>query len=223
MIIRFFILSLCLLPTTTNAVSREEGKAISVLPYLMLNYSTLSGEALYADGYEKMHSHFKVGYGIGCEMQCVLYRQLGSSVGLTYSKRNASLTTSGQKSLVIVDENQVTFHYLSIPLLLSLRIKETGLSLQSGIQYSVLLDATSTRRFSDYDTNGSSQIRELRMEDTKKMYKSYNLCIPLGLQFEFHRMFVFLRYEFGITNLNNLGTSNDIQSQAIELAIGCKL
>lgn len=105
------------------------------------------------------------------------------------------------------------YDYVNIPVILKL-YTVAGINLQVGPQFGFLAGATN-----EITVNGSTT-----SQDVKSALKGSDISLALGLGWDLpFGLTIDGRYNLGISDNNNSGTSNNVKNQVIQISAGFKL
>ena len=113
--------------------------------------------------------------------------------------------TASSFSSVYHFKKNIELKYLSIPLLLNYNLSNM-LALQVGPQFGILLDKNKNL-----------------LQNGKEAFKSGDFSMLGGLQVKLFKFRVYGRYAIGLSDLNDIGNSNDWKTQSIQLGLGIAL
>ncbi len=142
----------------------------------------------------------RVGLVVGPEFEYFVTDKFSLAGGILYSQQGAEI-----KDLDVTWE----IDYLNIPVTANFYVLK-GLALKAGIQPGVNLSAklSSDKKNVDADTDG---------------VKGFDLSIPVGLSYEFHRFVLDARYNIGITKIFDEDKVDlDSKNLTFQLTLGYK-
>ena len=128
----------------------------------------------------------------------VLLNQYSSTVDSNYSNIYQDVLSS--------EQYKVKLNYLSIPVLLNYKVLGNFLSLQAGPQFSILMN---------HDKN--------LLENGTEAFKKGDFAMLGGLQFKFSAIRITGRYMIGLSNISDLGNSDEWKSQGFQVSLGLAL
>jgi hypothetical protein len=128
----------------------------------------------------------------------VLLNQYSSTVDSNYRNIYQDVLSSQQY--------KVKLNYLSIPVLLNYKVLGNFLSLQAGPQFSILMN---------HDKN--------LLENGTEAFKKGDFAMLGGLQFKFSAIRITGRYAIGLSNISDLGNSDEWKSQGFQVSFGLAL
>jgi len=146
---------------------------------------------------------FSFGYHVG------LFATLGMGGKLSLQPEvllnQVNQDTASSFSSVYHFKKNIQLKYLSIPLLLNYNLNNI-LALQVGPQFGVLLDKNKNA-----------------LQNGQAAFKGGDFSMLGGLQFKLSKLRVYGRYVVGLSDLNDIGNSNQWKSQSIQLGLGIAL
>jgi hypothetical protein len=128
----------------------------------------------------------------------VLLNQYSSTVDSNYRNIYQDVLSSQQY--------KVKLNYLSIPVLLNYKVLGNFLSLQAGPQFSILMN---------HDKN--------LLENGTEAFKKGDFAMLGGLQLKFSAIRITGRYAIGLSNISDLGNSDEWKSQGFQVSFGLAL
>ena len=176
---KFVLLAIAMIATLTVSAQRSVG-GLTLKPMVGMTLSTITGGNL----------DMKVGLAAGAEVEYVLAPQFALTGGLIYSMQGAK----GNSNNVDITYN---LDYLNIPILANYYVIP-GLAIKAGLQPGFKLRGKVKEEAGgqkvEADINGG---------------KSVDLSIPFGLSYEFSDFVIDARYQLGLTNIFDGGSSKN--------------
>ena len=125
----------------------------------------------------------------GGELEYALKEKMSIALGL-----NFDMLGYGMDNTDGIKDWHTSLNYLAVPAVVNFYAYK-GLALKAGLQPALLLSANESFKQGDdkHDTKVSSS------------YNSFDLCIPLGISYEFSRVVIDARYLLGLTKVNKHG------------------
>lgn len=142
------------------------------------------------------HNSIKVGLVAGAEAMYQFTPMVGLSAGLLYSMQGCE----GQ------GDSKMSIDELNIPVLANFYVAP-GFALKAGLQPGIIVSAKQKYDKSEFDIKDNCQTLEL--------------CVPLGISYEFSDFVIDARYNLGISKINK--ESGSIRNSVILFTIGYKI
>lgn len=159
-----------------------------------LNFANVSVSGLSVSG--------KTGINAGIFLNFKVASVVSIQPELAYAGYGYTYSTTGVSG-------EATTKYLSLPVLLRVKIPLTGLAFYAGPQYSILLKADNT-------VAGVTS-------DAKDSYKSGDFSAVGGIEFSLPvGLFATVRYQAGLSNISSSSATVDVKNNAISLLVGFK-
>lgn len=173
------LLAVAMIATLTVSAQRSVG-GLTLKPMVGMTLATITGGNM----------DMKVGLAAGAEVEYVLAPQFALTGGLIYSMQGAK----GSSNSVDVTYN---LDYLNIPVLANYYIIP-GLAIKAGLQPGFKL------RGKYKEEHGGN-----KQESDINGGKSVDFSIPFGLSYEFSDFVIDARYQLGLTNIFDGGSSKN--------------
>ncbi|MBQ8713139.1 MAG: PorT family protein [Prevotella sp.] len=205
-------LLLALWATIIGAKAQQETGTWSITPRVGVCSSVLSVDDVQLDvnGTETMTTQEvkrKWGLTAGVETQYQCWSQIGISMGLMYSNEGFQFDEMGAGG-----EWKQSLHFLNVPVLVNFYLEPDmlpGLALKAGVQLGYLLQSRGTM-MGVTDTNTDS-------------FHRLGVSIPAGVSYEYRNLVADLRYNIGLTNLNDFKTLDETwRCNSLWLTLGYK-
>lgn len=198
---RIVLLLLVMMAAVSVQAQKEEEGKWSLIPFVGINSSNMSGcDALSDDG-GKVKAKGKIGLTAGLAAEYRYMQPLSTMLGVSYSRGGYRYTEQVRM--------RAHLDFLNLTALENLYIAD-GLALKTGIQVDYLLGGKYK-----YD-NGS--------EELGRSFKRWNAVIPVGISYEYQHFMLDFRYNFGLTDLCNLPLAHDAwRSKSFVLSLGYRL
>lgn len=205
------LLFTCLLSCLSLAASAQAESCWRLYPKIGVNLSKFPSDEILLMGAQhdyQLKSRYKQGFTAGAELS---YERdvLSATLGLMYSNRGTKYKDYTYESLSYqekVSGLQYTLHYLEMPLMGGYEITR-GLRLKAGVQLGYLLKArfmsssiTTIKEDQDHSTIEADET-DIDVMDT---FKKVDVCIPVGISYEFSNVVVEARYLIGVTTNSDL-------------------
>ena len=194
-----------LMATTSMTMAQQREGTFTAQPKVGMNMSTLSD----AD-----KAIFDLNFGI--EGEYMLTDNLGLAAGLIMSNQGAKYNADPSEN---IDEYTADMDYANVPITVNYYILP-GLALKLGVQPGFKVKAK-------IKTNGASMdvdeyYKKINMAEGTD-YKVYpiDLSIPVGISYEYNNIVIDARYNYGLTNVGNLG--DPFYHRVFQLTLGYKL
>ena len=205
------LLFTCLLSCLSLAASAQAESCWRLYPKIGVNLSKFPSDEILLMGAQhdyQLKSRYKQGFTAGAELS---YERdvLSATLGLMYSNRGTKYKDYTYESPTYqekVSGLQYTLHYLEMPLMGGYEITR-GLRLKAGVQLGYLLKArfmsssiTTIKEDQDHSTIEADET-DIDVMDT---FKKVDVCIPVGISYEFSNVVVEARYLIGVTTNSDL-------------------
>ena len=205
------LLFTCLLSCLSLAASAQAESCWRLYPKIGVNLSKFPNDEILLMGAQhdyQLKSRYKHGFTAGAEL---LYERdvLSATLGLMYSNRGTKYQDYTYESLSYqekVSGMQYTLHYLEMPLMGGYEIAN-GLRVKAGVQLGYLLkaDFTSSSIITMTADDGVKTIEPNETDiDVMDTFKKVDVCIPVGISYEFSNVVVEARYLIGVTTNSDL-------------------
>lgn len=176
-------------------------QSIKIGPKIGANLVKVSGQS-FEDG-------FNFGYCGGAFAEVKLndkwYVQPEVLFNETKLRRTDKFATLYNPTLSVNDVKDVSFQYLSIPLLAGYKVTNL-LSLQAGAQYGIKLNNNQTL-----------------LQNGKEAFKTGDFSLLAGAQVSISKLRISARYAIGLNNLNEIDNRDQWKSQTVQIGIGLVL
>ena len=205
------LLFTCLLSCLSLAASAQAESCWRLYPKIGVNLSKFPNDEILLMGAQhdyQLKSRYKQGFTAGAELS---YERdvLSATLGLMYSNRGTKYQDYTYESLSYqekVSGMQYTLHYLEMPLMGGYEIAN-GLRVKAGVQLGYLLkaDFTSSSIITMTADDGVKSIEPNETDiDVMDTFKKVDVCIPVGISYEFSNVVVEARYLIGVTTNSDL-------------------
>lgn len=205
------LLFTCLLSCLSLAASAQAESCWRLYPKIGVNLSKFPNDEILLMGAQhdyQLKSRYKQGFTAGAELS---YERdvLSATLGLMYSNRGTKYKDYTYESLSYqekVSGMQYTLHYLEMPLMGGYEIA-SGLRVKAGMQLGYLLkaDFTSSSIITMTADDGVKSIEPNETDiDVMDTFKKVDVCIPVGISYEFSNVVVEARYLIGVTTNSDL-------------------
>ena len=205
------LLFTCLLSCLSLAASAQAESCWRLYPKIGVNLSKFPNDEILLMGAQhdyQLKSRYKQGFTAGAELS---YERdvLSATLGLMYSNRGTKYKDYTYESPTYqekVSGLQYTLHYLEMPLMGGYEIAN-GLRVKAGVQLGYLLKArfmsssiTTIKEDQDHSTIEADET-DIDVMDT---FKKVDVCIPVGISYEYSNVVVEARYLIGVTTNSDL-------------------
>ena len=150
---------------------------------------------------ESFKNEFTLAYHVGAFLT-ISGKKWGIQPEVIFNQVNADTATNFNQITQFNHIDQIQLKSLTIPIMINYNLARF-LTLQAGPQFGVILDQNK-----NLTQNG------------KEAFKQKNFSVAAGLQLNLLKFRVYGRFVGGLTNLNNLGSNETWQVQAIQLGVG---
>ena len=148
-------------------------------------------------------SGYDLGYQVGGFAELNFSKTLGIQPEVLFSQTNTKVSNSiGDIEAGLTSGEKINLNYLSIPVLLKINASPL-LSFVVGPQYSILVNS-----------------HETTLQNGKDAFKSGDFSAVAGVQLNLKALRIYGRYDIGLTNINDISSSEKWKSQQIQLGIG---
>lgn len=162
------------------------------------------GTTMYKIDGQSFQSGFNFGYHVGGALEIMFSKKFGIQPEVLF---NHSTTQTGDNLNDLVSGLNLSavtnLNYLSIPVLVNIRPSGGPLALQLGPQFGILMNSTQSL-----------------VQNGTDAFKRGDLSLLGGIQLHLSAFRVYGRYGIGLSNLNDIGSSQDWKSQMIQLGVG---
>ena len=169
-----------LMVATLSASAQNEVGQFTLKPMVGLTLTTITGG----------NADMKVGLAAGAEVEYGITDKFGLTGGLIYSMQGCKYSEGGTTSTTSLD-------YINVPILANYYIIP-GLAVKAGLQ-----PGFKVRGKWKTEANGQST------EGDFNGGKSFDLSIPFGISYEFSNFVIDGRYQLGLTDTSNGGSSKN--------------
>ena len=201
---KLFLLVAMMAMTVAAKAQHEEGD-FTIQPRVGVTFATMTGED---------DAKMKTNFTYGLEFERFFTDEFSVAAGIMFSNLGFKTSVFTINNV----ENKVTLnnYYGLIPITLNYYVVE-GLAIKAGVQPSFRMKT----QMKEGDT-------KLDLDNALDMYfgneasiNRFDLAIPVGLSYEFHRITVDARYNFGLVKVFK-GTKNNYYNRYISLTLGYK-
>ena len=162
------------------------------------------GSTMYKIDGQSFQSGFKFGYHLGGAMEIMFSKKFGIQPEVLF---NHSSTRTGDNLNDLISglnpSDVLNLNYLSIPVLVNIRPSGGPLTLQLGPQFGVLMNRSETLL-----NNGA------------QAFKNGDLSLLGGIQIHLSAFRIYGRYGIGLSNINDIASTQEWKSQMIQLGLG---
>ncbi len=144
----------------------------------------------------------RVGFIAGAELEYYVSNMLGISAGMFYSQQGAEFEIGGADFTCKLD-------YVNVPIIANLYVWK-GLALKAGLQPGFKMSSKLEGSYAGF--GGSTD-----MDDVK----SIDLSVPVGISYDFGRLVLDARYNFGLTKIFD-DSNLDSKNLSFQLTLGYK-
>ena len=162
------------------------------------------GTTMYKIDGQSFQSGFNFGYHLGGALEIMFSKKFGIQPEVLF---NHSSTRTGDDLGDLVSGLNLSaatnLNYLSIPVLVNIRPSGGPLTLQLGPQFGILMNSTQTL-----------------VQNGTDAFKRGDLSLLGGVQIHLSAFRIYGRYGIGLSNLNDIASSQEWKSQMIQLGVG---
>ena len=192
---KLILLAIVLLSSAGIMAQEREG-TLTVQPRVGMNLSSMAD-------YNKM----KFGYNFGMEMEYQITDIFSLSAALMYSDQGAKDDETGTDEILDID-------FVNVPIMLNCYVVP-GLAVKAGVQ-----PAFRTKTTVKYDGMKMDVDWLLKQYGTDTEMNKFMLSVPVGISYEYNRVVLDARYNFGITDL--FKGEGKMRNNVIQLTLGYK-
>lgn len=215
----------------TNAVFAQNN-SLSIYPIVGVNLSSLTKGTTYFldDGTScQYRPEYAIGFNIGGELEKKIQR-IGLSLGLIFSLEQIKykdIYVSSESYRFLSKDFSAKNKNLDVPLSVSYDIwdnKDSRICLKSGLLLRYLLNGTTKSTVSFYKKENNEWIINniisgYNKQDFTYGYNRVQLAIPVGVSYEYKKIYMDLRYNIGLTNVYKYSDEN-IYNRSFVLSVG---
>jgi hypothetical protein len=150
-------------------------------------------------------NEFAYGYHLGGFANIGLGKKVSLQPELYYSTANMKHDTSLNSIYTSVDPSKIKFGYLNIPILLNIKAGEK-LSIIAGPKFGILSNSTLSVK-----------------SNAQNAFKNGDLAVVAGLQLNFTGIYIYGRYQVGVTNINDVVDQEKWSRQTIHVGVALKI
>ncbi len=169
---KFFIMAVMAV-CSLAASAQTPAPGFSIAPKVGVNISTIDG----AD-----HNKTKVGFAIGAEALYMFNDMMGISGGVMYSQQGSKQEALGITATYKAD-------YINVPIMLNEYVYP-GLAIKLGIQPGFKVNEEIK-----FEKGGNG------ISGTREDLESLDISIPIGISYEFSKIVLDARYNWGVSNI----------------------
>jgi len=178
------------------AQAQEREGSVTIQPRVGANFSCM-------DDYDKT----KFGYAFGMELEYQMTDLLSLSAALMYSDQGARDESTGLEEILDID-------FVNVPIMLNCYVVP-GLAIKAGVQ-----PAFRTKTTVKYDGLKMDVDWLLKQYGTETEMNKFMLSVPVGISYEYNRVVLDARYNFGITDL--FKGEGKMRNNVVQLTLGYK-
>lgn len=200
------LLSLFYLSLTTQAQGAP-GK-FSVVPKIGVNISKLTKwDWMKGQTIDHAGTRYKAGFTGGVELAYQATDVVALSVGAMYSMQGVAYDDYAVENIdgtyTGVNNLHLDLQYITVPVLFNCYVAK-GIALKAGVQPAFLLDAhlKSENAIYTLSEDGKKTYQPVEEIDDKwTTVKSFDICIPVGVSYEYEQVIIDARYHIGLSNV----------------------
>lgn len=208
------LLFLAMLAISLHGFAQQEVGSFTIMPKVGVNLATIDGDDMYyhweSEGTDMqlLKSKYRIGVVAGFEGEYQMSKPLSLSVGALYS-----LQGNTYDDIEFQRNFSSTFHCVNVPILLNFYVIK-GLALKAGLQAGyAFYKKTSFESQIDNGVWYSSST-------SASIYKPFDISVPVGLSYDFDKLRVDVRYNYGLTSISKLDGMPAIHNRVIQLSFG---
>ena len=198
-----------MLLASLHGFAQQEAGKMTWIPKLGVNLSTLGDDDVRYKGFgEVMTPKYTIGVVAGMEGEYHMSKMLSLSAGALYSMQGAKYD-----DIALQKDYSVALHYVNVPVLLNLYIVK-GLALKAGIQAGYAFYKKESYKenlfnggWKDYSSSGAG-------------FSNFDFSVPVGLSYDFDKIRVDLRYNYGLLDLSNRESQDPVHNRVFQFSVG---
>ncbi len=201
-------LAVCLLLglfASTVSAQRPETGSLSLMPKVGVALSKFSDHTIYSSlgsGMDRENkAKFGPGFSVGLEGEYIAHPNIGVSLGLMYAHEGTDHDLKGA---------EVGLDYLNVPLMANFYVTPQ-LAFRLGAQVGFLMGDNVGIAYGDHGVTEASS------------FNSVDFSIPIGVQFEYQRLMLGMRYNWGLTRVFKDSDYFKEKNQVIQIDLGYRL
>lgn len=201
-------LAVCLLLglfASTVSAQRPETGSLSLMPKVGVALSKFSDHTIYSSlgsGMDRENkAKFGPGFSVGLEGEYIAHPNIGVSLGLMYAHEGTDHDLKGA---------EVGLDYLNVPLMANIYVTPQ-LAFRLGAQVGFLMGDNVGIAYGDHGVTEASS------------FNSVDFSIPIGVQFEYQRLMLGMRYNWGLTRVFKDSDYFKEKNQVIQIDLGYRL
>src|SRR5574344_374247 len=205
------LLTLSLILLSLQGFAQQEVKSLTFIPRIGINLANINGEEIaYGINEETVKLKSRLGVMAGIEAEYQLSKPFSLSAGAFYSLQ-------GGKYDDMEDYRNwsVALHYVNVPIMAHLYLFK-GFALQAGVQPGY---AFFKKEYQDQLLDNTW--KSFTMSATS--YGNFDFSIPVGLSYDFNRIRIDARYNFGLVDINKSILMDKKYNRVMQFSIGYKL
>lgn len=195
----------------------------SVIPHVGIGISNWSNNSLgFADG-EMVKSKYQAGFTGGVDVEYRVTKEVGVSLGVNYARQgfkfpSHQITTKGNDMTTLDGFNNIhaNLDYIQVPLMVRAYVTR-NLSLMLGAQVGFLCGDGKLNMDETIATiNKNDEVTTKETQTLKSTWptKKTNICIPIGVAYEYMGVILDARYNLGLTNVSDNSKFKDADGQS---------
>jgi len=170
-----------------------------------LNFGIKGGASINKITGKSFKDEFTYGYHLGGFVTVGLGKKFSIQPEVLFNQFKTDTSSNFSSIYQFNNVKNVKLNYLSIPILLNYNVSNL-LALQAGPQFGILIDKT-----------------ENLLKNGQDAFKNGDFSMLAGLQLKLSKLRVYGRYAVGLSDISNIGNSDEWKSQSIQLGIGISL
>lgn len=195
---------------------------LSVIPHVGIGISNWSNNRLaFTDG-ESVKSKYQAGFTGGVDVEYRMTKEVGVSLGVSYARQgfkfpSHQITTKGNDMTTLNGFNNIhaNLDYIQVPLMVRAYVTH-NLSLMLGAQIGFLCGDGQLNMDETIATiNKNDEVTTKETQTIKSTWptKKINVCIPIGVAYEYMGVILDARYNLGLTNVSDNSKFKDADGQ----------
>ena len=184
-----------------NASAQHRQGDICIQPRVGVTFATLTNTD---------DSKMKVNLAYGAEYEQFVADQFSLAGGILFTNQGTKYTD--------VSDATLNVYYFAVPITANYYVLP-GLAVKAGVQPAYRVKTNMKMNGQKYDVD---KIIDFLFNDSDVKMSKFDLSIPVGLSFEYNRVTLDARYNFGVTKLFT-GIDDSSRNQSIIVTLGYKM
>ena len=170
-----------------------------------LNFGIKGGASINKITGKSFKDEFTYGYHLGGFATIGLGEKFSVQPEVLFNQFKTDTSSTFSSVYQFNNVKNIKLNYLSIPILLNYNVSNL-LALQAGPQFGILIDKTKNL-----------------LKNGQEAFKDGDFSMLAGLQLKLLKFRVYGRYAVGLSDISNIGKSDEWKSQSFQLGVGISL